>query len=50
MILPAFGAYTGGMDAGDPAILRALQPASRIDAVVPAGGRLARIPVWQEAA
>ena len=38
MILPAFGALTGGMDAADPAILSALQPARAIDAVVPAGG------------
>ena len=50
MILPAFGALTGGMDAADPAILKALQPASAIDAVVPAGGRLARFPLWRKAA
>ena len=50
MILPAFGAYTGGMDAGDPAILKALQPATRIDAVVPAAGKLARFPLWSRAA
>jgi DNA ligase-associated metallophosphoesterase len=49
MILPAFGAYTGGMDAGDPAILSALQPANRIDAVVPAAGRLARFLLWRAA-
>src|SRR5690606_7499179 len=30
MILPAFGALTGGMDAADPAILSALQPAEAI--------------------
>ncbi|WP_120077813.1 ligase-associated DNA damage response endonuclease PdeM [Aurantiacibacter odishensis] len=48
MILPAFGALTGGMDAADPAILKALQPASAIDAVVPAGKRLARFPLWRE--
>jgi uncharacterized protein len=47
MILPAFGALTGGMDAADPAILKALQPASAIDAVVPAGKRLARFPLWR---
>jgi DNA ligase-associated metallophosphoesterase len=47
MILPAFGALTGGMDAADPAILSALQPARSIDAVVPAGGRLARFPLWR---
>ena len=50
MILPAFGALTGGMDAGDPAILKALQPTTAIDAVVPAGERLARFPLWREAA
>ena len=50
MILPAFGALTGGMDAADPAILKALQPARAIDAVVPAGGRLATFPLWREAA
>ncbi|WP_341712533.1 ligase-associated DNA damage response endonuclease PdeM [Erythrobacter sp.] len=49
MILPAFGAYTGGMDAADPAILAALQPANRIDAVVPAAGKLARFPLWKAA-
>lgn len=50
MILPAFGALTGGMNAGDPAILAALQPAERIDAVVPARGRLATFPLWRAAA
>ena len=50
MILPAFGALTGGMDAGDPAILSALQPASAIDAIVPAAGKLARFPLWRAAA
>ena len=50
MILPAFGAFTGGMDAADPAILKALQPAQRIDAVVPAKGQLARFNLWNRAA
>lgn len=50
MILPAFGALTGGMDAADPAILRALQPARGIDALVPAGGKLATFPLWRAAA
>ncbi|RJY09991.1 ligase-associated DNA damage response endonuclease PdeM [Aurantiacibacter aquimixticola] len=50
MILPAFGALTGGMNAADPAIIKALQPASTVDAVVPAGKRLARFPLWREAA
>ena len=49
MILPAFGAYTGGMPANDPAILKALQPADRIDAVVPAKGKLARFELWKAA-
>lgn len=50
MILPAFGALTGGMDAADPAILGALQPAEAIDAVLPASGRLARFPLWRSPA
>ncbi|PZT85258.1 MAG: ligase-associated DNA damage response endonuclease PdeM [Citromicrobium sp.] len=50
MILPAFGAFTGGMDAGDPAIVRALQPADRIDAVLPASGKLTRFNLWLNAA
>ena len=50
MILPAFGAYTAGMSASDPAILKALQPAHSIDAVVPAKGRLATFPLWRSAA
>ncbi|MEC7422119.1 MAG: phosphoesterase, partial [Pseudomonadota bacterium] len=41
---------TGGMNAGDPAILKALQPADRIDAVVPAKGKLARFNLWNRAA
>ena len=47
MILPAFGALTGGLDARDPAILAALQPAGAIDAVLPAAGRLVRYPLWR---
>ncbi len=50
MILPAFGAFTGGMDAGDPAILKALSPADRIDAVLPAKGKLVQFPLFREAA
>jgi DNA ligase-associated metallophosphoesterase len=49
MILPAFGALTGGMNAADPAILEAVQPASAIDAVLPAGGKLAQFPLWRAA-
>ncbi|MGB3805711.1 MAG: ligase-associated DNA damage response endonuclease PdeM [Erythrobacter sp.] len=50
MILPAFGAYTGGMDAGAPEIMKALSPAREIDAVLSAKGRLVRFPLWREAA
>ena len=50
MILPAFGALTGGMNAADPAIVSALQPARAIDAVLPAGGKLATFPLWRAAA
>ena len=50
IIMPAFGALTGGMDAGDPAILKALQPANTIDAVVPTRGKLATFPLWRAAA
>ena len=48
MILPAFGSLTGGMDAADPAIVAALQPARQIDAVVPALDRLARFTLWRD--
>ena len=50
MILPAFGAYAGGMDAGDPAIRAALQPARAITAVLPAKDRLVQFPLWRAAA
>src|SRR3546814_5140006 len=50
MILPAFGAYTGGMDARDRAILDALQPARAITAVLPAKDRLMQFPLWRAAA
>ena len=50
MILPAYGALTGGMNAADPAILAALQPARAIDAVLPAGGKLVQFPLWRAAA
>ncbi len=50
MIAPAFGAYTGGMDAGAPEILEALQPAQEIDAVLPAKGKLVTFPLYREAA
>jgi uncharacterized protein len=50
MIAPAFGAYTGGMDAGSPEILEALSPASKIDAILPAKGKLVTFPLYREAA
>lgn len=50
MILPAFGALTGGMNAADPAILAAMLPARTIDAVVAAGSRLVRYPLWRSPA
>ncbi|KHK89957.1 ligase-associated DNA damage response endonuclease PdeM [Novosphingobium malaysiense] len=50
LILPAFGALTGGMNAADPAILSALQPAGAIDALVPTQDRLVCYPLWRKAA
>ncbi len=50
MIAPAFGAYTGGMDANAPEILEALQPAQKIDAVLPAKGKLVTFPLYRDAA
>ena len=50
LILPAFGALTGGMDAGDPAILSAMQPARMIDALVPTRDKLLQYPLWRAAA
>ncbi|WP_066760725.1 ligase-associated DNA damage response endonuclease PdeM [Croceicoccus pelagius] len=50
MVLPAFGALTAGMDAADPVIRAALQPASSGDAIVPAAGKLLRFPLWSTAA
>lgn len=50
MILPAFGALTGGMNAADPVIREAMQPAARIDAVLPLAGKLAQFPLWRTAA
>lgn len=48
LILPAFGALTGGMNAADPAILLAMQPARAIDALLPAAGRLVQYPLWRQ--
>ncbi len=47
LILPAFGALTGGMPANDPAILAVLQPADAIHALVSAGNRLLQFLLWQ---
>ena len=50
LILPAFGALTGGMDAADPVIRDAVQPAQTVDALVAASGRIARFPLWRAVA
>jgi DNA ligase-associated metallophosphoesterase len=50
LVLPAFGALTGGMNAADPAIVGAMQPAQRIDALVALDARMVRLPLWREAA
>lgn len=50
LILPAFGTLTGGLDAADPAILEAMQPARSIDAIVPVAGRALHYPLWRAAA
>lgn len=50
MILPAFGSLTGGLDATAPEIRAALSPARRIEALMPAGDRIARFPLWPAAA
>ena len=50
LIAPAFGAYTGGLDAGSPAIISALTPAYAIDAVLPAKGKLVTFPLYRDAA
>ena len=47
LILPAFGALTGGMDAASPEILAAMQPAAAIDALAAARGRLVEYPLWR---
>lgn len=43
LILPAFGALTGGLDADDPVIIRAVGP--RAQALVPIENRLLRFPL-----
>jgi DNA ligase-associated metallophosphoesterase len=47
LILPAFGALAGGLDAGDPAILSAMQPALSIAALIESSGRALHYPLWQ---
>lgn len=49
LILPAFGAFTGGMDAADPAILAVLQPARTIRALVPTAEKVVEFPLWRAA-
>jgi metallophosphoesterase superfamily enzyme len=48
LILPAFGTFTGGMDATDPALIAAMQPARAIDAIVHTPQKAALIPVWRQ--
>lgn len=50
LILPAFGALTGGLDAAHPALLKAMQPARSITALVPTAARVAQFPLWHAAA
>lgn len=49
LVLPAFGALTGGMDAADPAIVSALQPARTIRALVATRERVVQYPLWAAA-
>ena len=49
MALRETGAFTGGLNANNPAILAALQPARAIDAVLPAAGKLVSYPWWRAA-
>ncbi len=48
MIAPAFGSLTAGMSASDPAIIKALQPATNIRAMLIARGKLLQFPLWRE--
>jgi DNA ligase-associated metallophosphoesterase len=43
LILPAYGAFTGGLDIADPALLAVLD--GSVTALVPEAGRLLRFPV-----
>jgi uncharacterized protein len=47
MILPAFGALTGGMNAAAPEVIAAMQPARQIDALTTAQGKLVQYPLWR---
>jgi len=47
MVLPAFGTFTGGMDANHAAIRHALSPADRIEAACVARDQLVRLPLWR---
>ena len=47
LILPAFGALTGGMNAADPVILQAMQPARAVDALIGVQGRLVQFPLYR---
>lgn len=50
LILPAFGALTGGLNASVLAIIAAMQPARAIDAIVPTSGKALQYPLWRAAA
>jgi metallophosphoesterase superfamily enzyme len=47
LILPSYGALTGGMDAAAPEIIAAMQPARAIDALAASGERLVEFPLWR---
>jgi len=47
LILPAYGALTGGMDAASREIVAALQPVGAIDAIAAAGEKLVEYPLWR---
>ena len=47
MVLPAFGAFTGGMDAAHAAIRASLSPAETIEAACAVRDRLVRLPLWR---
>ena len=46
LILPAFGTLTGGMDADDPALIAAMQPAKCVEAILCAAAKAVTLPVW----